>query len=144
MIYLYCIVTKQYISMHVYSNTYILINKTCNLCTAYYVQYWPPTRELPLQIPMAQSIMETHKWLWRCTSSHSGLPQPTSSMPYVHVPDRPFAVRHINNIISNILNVYFPAILEYTLWSVSPLSTSSSRLKVSMFMYIAFINIFNC
>ena len=52
--------------MHVYSNTYILINKTCNLCTAYYVQYWLPTRELPLQFPW-------HKALWKRTSGCGGV-----------------------------------------------------------------------
>ena len=39
--------------------------------------------------------MEAH------THLHGELPRPTPSMPYVHLPNRPFAVCHINNIISS-------------------------------------------
>ena len=84
-------------------------NKTCNVCTAYYIPYWPPTHELPSQIPMAQSIMEV-----RHTCSHGELPRPIPSMPYVPLPNRPFAVCHINNVISS-----KRTFLEYNLWSVS-------------------------
>ena len=87
-----------------------------NLCTARYVPYWPPTHELPLQIPMAQRAqvaVEVH----RLTSS---MPNPVCPM-YMYVPNRSFAVHHINNIVSN--KRTFSAILEYSLWSVSPLST---------------------
>ena len=72
----------------------ILENKTCNMCTAYYIPYWPPIHELPSQIPMAQSFM-------RHIRSHSELPRPTPSMPYVSLPNRPFAVCNINNVISS-------------------------------------------
>ena len=42
-----------------------------------------------------------YKALWRHTRSHGELPRPTPSMHYVPLPNRPFAVCHINNVISS-------------------------------------------